>query len=154
MSLDYVTLLKDCYELSGSLHEMQYYGQGDRPYFEFHILVVKEKTRQLCPYDTEYFQSIYQSVALLHDVVEDCDITCDQLLTEHNIPQEVVTAVDAITKRDNETRKEYLIRCKANEIALLVKKADTLCNLEQSVIDGDVRRVNKYTKQLAYLCKV
>lgn len=159
MSFELSKLENYCYDLSENMHEGQYYGEEGRYYFDFHILSVYEKVKTFNytwgTWEDEQeiiFSHHCNMTALLHDIVEDCDITCERLLTEHNIPQEVVSAVDAITKRNKETRLDYLDRCMENEIALLVKKADTLCNLEQSVIDGDLRRIRKYTKQIGYLC--
>jgi hypothetical protein len=64
------------------------------------------------------------AVALLHDIVEDTDCTLDDL-RQAGLPEEVVEAVDAITRRDGEIYlKEYIPRVKRNEIARKVKRAD------------------------------
>jgi len=62
-------------------------------------------------------------VAILHDVVEDTDYSLDQLRSL-GFPEEIVEAVDAISKRVGETTHEYLDRVKVNTLALAVKKAD------------------------------
>jgi (p)ppGpp synthase/HD superfamily hydrolase len=64
-----------------------------------------------------------QAVALLHDVVEDTDVTLDQLARQ-GFPTPVIEAVDALTKRDGEEYGDYLDRVCANEWARLVKLAD------------------------------
>ena len=64
-----------------------------------------------------------QLIALLHDVVEDSNITLDDL-REIGFPYSVVEAVDAITRRDGEDRIHYLNRVKENALARVVKIAD------------------------------
>lgn len=63
-------------------------------------------------------------VALLHDVVEDTDITCEDLLAMGFWP-DIVAAVDAISKRPHETSDAYFVRVMANESATRVKIHDT-----------------------------
>ena len=60
-------------------------------------------------------------VAWLHDVVEDCGITLDDLLEDFD--DEIVDAVDALTRREGEG-DEYYRRVASNELALVVKRAD------------------------------
>ena len=50
-----------------------------------------------------------QVVALLHDTVEDSDISLDDVRAV-GIPEVIVEAVDAITKRPNEDYDRYLER--------------------------------------------
>jgi GTP diphosphokinase / guanosine-3',5'-bis(diphosphate) 3'-diphosphatase len=64
-----------------------------------------------------------QVVAALHDVVEDTWVTLD-MLRELGFPDEIVEAVDAISKRDGERFFDYIRRCKLNPLATLVKLAD------------------------------
>src|SRR5690349_12469488 len=47
--------------------------------------------------------------AVLHDVVEDTDWTLDAL-REHGFPDEVVTAVDHLTRREGESYEEFVTR--------------------------------------------
>ena len=66
--------------------------------------------------------------AVLHDVVEDTDVTLDDL-TALGCPAEVLAAVAAISKQPGEAQAEYLARVMANPIALRVKRADIADNL-------------------------
>lgn len=50
-----------------------------------------------------------KSIALLHDIVEDTHITLGNL-REKGFPEEIIDAVDAITKREGEKCDEYLQR--------------------------------------------
>lgn len=66
-------------------------------------------------------------VALMHDVVEDTEITFEYL--EHEgFSEEVVTAVKAITRELEETYNDYLLRVARNDLAYKVKLADMLDN--------------------------
>lgn len=71
------------------------------------------------------------TVALLHDVVEDTDITLDNL-KEKGFPDEVVEAVDLLTKKDNIEYAEYIRNIADNEIALDVKIADLMHNMDKT----------------------
>ena len=63
-----------------------------------------------------------QVVAWLHDVVEDTQITLEDLARQ--FPANIVAAVDAMTKRLGEERDAYYLRVRSNRIAKAVKKAD------------------------------
>lgn len=65
-------------------------------------------------------------VAVLHDVLEDSDISEEELRRE--FADHVVDAVVAITHRRHEERKSYLDRVRSNPLALMVKRADILDN--------------------------
>lgn len=68
--------------------------------------------------------------AVLHDIVEDTDVTLDGL-RKIGYSDEIIEAIDALSHRNNESRKEYLIRVKANPIALRVKQADIIDNSDE-----------------------
>ena len=62
-------------------------------------------------------------VALLHDVVEDTDITLDDLASE-GFPAEVIDALALMTHDDNVPYMDYVRKIKTNPIATKVKLAD------------------------------
>ncbi|HWM02515.1 MAG TPA: HD domain-containing protein [Actinophytocola sp.] len=66
--------------------------------------------------------------AVLHDVVEDTDVTLDDLVAA-GCPDEVLAAVAAISKRPGEPQSDYLTRVLADPIALVVKRADIADNM-------------------------
>lgn len=68
--------------------------------------------------------------ALLHDVVEDTDVTLDDL--RKDFPEEVVEAVRLLTHIKGVPDVEYLTAIKSNPIALKVKLADNAHNSDQS----------------------
>ena len=65
-------------------------------------------------------------VAWLHDVVEDTDVTLEEI--EKEFGKETVEAVNAITHRKDEPWADYLCRVKANPVARAVKIADLIDN--------------------------
>lgn len=77
---------------------------------------------------------IEKIVAILHDVVEDSDLTLDDLRNE-GFSAEIVEAVDALTKRDGEAYDDYINRTTTNKIAIIVKLADLEDNMDLKRID-------------------
>ena len=67
-------------------------------------------------------------VALLHDVVEDTDMTFEEL--EKEFPEEVIAPLRVLTHEKGEDYLEYIRGVKGNEIALKVKKADMAHNTD------------------------
>lgn len=67
-----------------------------------------------------------RAVAWLHDVVEDSDVTLEDLARQFR--PEIVAAVEAITHRDGEPREAYYRRVAANYLAYEVKLADIADN--------------------------
>lgn len=61
-------------------------------------------------------------VGVLHDVVEDTEVTLDQLAED--FPMAIIVALDAISHRENEPNVEYLRRVVADPLARIVKEYD------------------------------
>lgn len=85
--------------------------------------------------------------AALHDVVEDCGWTLDQLRAE-GFPEISITAIDSVTRRESETYEEFVLRAKAHPVGRRVKLADLADNSDLSrlanVTDRDRARLEKY----------
>lgn len=88
-------------------------------------------------------------VAILHDVVEDTDITAEYLL-EQGFPQYIVNAILSVTKQEGESYEEFIDRAKRNSIGRQVKIYDLEDNLNllriESVTPEITARLNKYLK--------
>ncbi len=69
-----------------------------------------------------FSDEILQVIAVLHDIVEDTEITIADL--DARFPRSVVNAIEALTRRDDETYKEFIDRVARNPNARLVKIAD------------------------------
>lgn len=92
-------------------------------------------------------------VALLHDVVEDTDITIDDL--EKEFPSEVVSAVGLLTHDKDVPYMDYVEKIKNNELARRVKIADLIHNSDSTRLEKvtlvDKERMEKYRRALDYL---
>lgn len=87
-------------------------------------------------------------VAALHDTVEDSWVTFKYI--EDRFPSYIVDAVDAITRRGNETYRQYIKRCCQNDIARRVKKADVEDNLRPERRFAEMPLV-RYYKTLGWI---
>lgn len=86
-------------------------------------------------------------VSVLHDVVEDSDVTI-QNLKESGFSDEVVAAIDCLTKRPGEIYENFISRILTNELARCVKIEDLRDNMDISrlrrISDIDLARIAKY----------
>lgn len=100
--------------------------------------------------DTEYACC----AALLHDVVEDTDVTVEDLRAA-GFPLEVTVAVSLLTHDSEEDYFDYVRRLKDNPIARAVKLADLQHNSDLSrwgrLDEQDVERNRKYAVAKAIL---
>lgn len=124
---------------------------GSRNYVSAHIVPVVSAIRRLGYGET------CQATGWLHDTLEDTKITAE-LLSRYGLPEQVVSAVQALTIDARENRRVYLQRLLSNPIAIVVKFADSSVNLANTVLnspnmsEADFRRlVHKYTANIAVL---
>ncbi|MEA4989180.1 MAG: HD domain-containing protein [Anaerovorax sp.] len=93
-------------------------------------------------------------IALLHDVVEDTDITLDDLVKE-GFPEEVISALQLLTHDDTVPYMDYVREIKNNSIARAVKLADLIHNSDTGrlcKIDEKAKeRLEKYKQAIAIL---
>ncbi len=93
-------------------------------------------------------------VALLHDVIEDTEITPTTLLSE-GFPEHIVKAILSVTKQENENYDDFVKRCSANSIGKVVKIHDLEDNMDitrlKELTENDLQRLNKYLKAYYYL---
>jgi (p)ppGpp synthase/HD superfamily hydrolase len=88
-------------------------------------------------------------VAVLHDVVEDTDITLDDLRM-NEFSAEIVTAVDALSRREDESYEAFIDRIALNPLAVRVKLGDLRDNMDlrrlPTVGEDDAERLDRYVK--------
>ncbi|MCD7840647.1 MAG: HD domain-containing protein, partial [Erysipelotrichaceae bacterium] len=93
------------------------------------------------------------TAALLHDIVEDTDMTFDQLSLE--FPSAVIEPLKLLTHERNVDYFDYIKKIGPNETARKVKLADLKHNSDLSRIDHpsdyDYKRTEKYLKCIDYL---
>ena len=92
--------------------------------------------------------------ALLHDTIEDTYVTADYL-KELGFSDEIVEAVLALSRKDNETYAQFIIRASKNKIANEVKIADLEDNMDirrlDDITDWYVAHERKYLHAWRYL---
>lgn len=92
-------------------------------------------------------------VALLHDVIEDSDITLEILSKYFN--DNIIAALKVLTKKENDDYVMYIKRVKTNKLATKVKIKDLEHNRDltrlDEVTDRDKKRSMKYWEAIRYL---
>lgn len=95
-----------------------------------------------------------KAVAYLHDVIEDTELTLEDLY-EYGFSKEILEAVDIITKKRGEDYQSYLNSVKKNKLARAVKLADLRHNSDLTrlikVTEKDIKRKEKYQKAIDFL---
>ncbi|AWX55388.1 HD domain-containing protein [Brevibacillus brevis] len=90
-------------------------------------------------------------VAVLHDVVEDTDVTLTDL-RQQGFSEQIITAIDCLTRRSGESYMQFIERVKQNDLARAVKIADINDNKDLSRIPSptkeDIERLKKYNEAL------
>ena len=96
-------------------------------------------------------------VALLHDTIEDTDVTAEYLRSE-GFPEEIIIAVLSVTKQEGESYENFVHRAAGNAIGRQVKIADLEDNMDvrrlKEITDEDVTRLRKYLRSWQYLIKL
>lgn len=88
-------------------------------------------------------------VAVLHDVIEDTSYTPDDL---HALgySEEVLAALDCLTRRSTETYEQFIERAAANPLARRVKLADLEDNMDirrlPAITEKDRERLDRYIR--------
>ena len=88
-------------------------------------------------------------VAWLHDVLEDSEIT-SQDLCDKGISAELVRVVETLSKKREQSYSDYIQSVCSSEIAVKVKKADLIANMTEN--PGN-RQIVRFSKALIVLCK-
>ena len=151
-------VLKQATLLAMNLHEGQVDKAG-KPYILHPIRVASSLPDIEC-----------RILAVLHDVLEDCEITPEELI-EAGIPRHLVDRLLLLTKRKEERYFDYIDRVKQDELTRQVKLADLKDNmdltrlypqidtsrltdndyLEETLSEKDLTRYRKYQKAVDLL---
>ena len=111
----YTALTKKALRISFNAHKNQLDKSGmPYVYHPFHVAEQMKDEYSTC-------------VALLHDVVEDTDITLDELKS-NEFPDDVIEALSLMTHSDDVPYLDYIRNLKDNPIARRVKLADLAHN--------------------------
>src|SRR4051812_45254998 len=90
-----------------------------------------------------------RTVAVLHDVIEDTGHTFDDLRAR-GFSEQVLAALECVTKREGEDYERFVERAATNPIARAVKLADLQDNMDlrrlPTMGQKDMDRMTKYVK--------
>ena len=134
--------LEDVIQIALSAHRGQTERNGD-PY-------ILHPLRLMTSFQDEHSRM----AAVLHDVVEDTDVTLQELI-DKGLPEPVAQAVELLTHKEEDSYDDYLARLASNPMARRVKLADLMDNSNvhrlPEVFEKDCKRLNKYKKAIAML---
>ena len=156
------------YALAKDAHDGQMY--GNKPYFDYHVLGVANEFSPKCKIygnggrykcikcghwdynideDTlcEAYDSDAYIVALLHDVVDDSNVTVSLIADLFGML--IFESVLLLTKQSDQTYRGYIEEISTNNYAKKVKIADLKLNLSQP--DTKPSLVKRYTEALEVL---
>lgn len=93
-------------------------------------------------------------VALLHDTIEDTEITAEDLLVA-GFPRNIVDAILAVSRKEGESYEDFIVRAGQKPLSRAVKLHDLEDNMDisrlEQVTAGDVDRLNRYIRAYRYL---
>ena len=142
MASDY-KLLGIAIQIATEAHAGQF-DKGGKPYIlhPLHLM-----TQML--FDTEL-----AIMAVLHDVVEDSEVTLKDLET-YGFSDRVIEALDTLTHNPLDTYEQYIARISYNYDAIRVKRKDLQHNSDITRLKGlrekDFKRLEKYSKAFVRL---
>lgn len=88
-----------------------------------------------------------QMAGILHDLVEDTDYAFDDLRAL-GYAEELLQALDCLTRRPEESYEQFIERASANPLARRVKRADLEDNMDirrlPTIGEKDLERLNRY----------
>lgn len=137
-------LLAKAIEIATQAHRGQF-DKGGMPYI-LHPIWVMNKVR--------HHGILAMIVGILHDTVEDTDITIEYL-AEKGFPEEVLEALELLDFRDTDYKARIKLIFNTNELARIVKLADLEHNMKPQRLKGlrpkDLERMEKYHWSFMYL---
>ena len=131
------TLLEKALQIAVKAHSGQIDKAGSA--YIFHPIRVSNR----CSTDDE------RIVALLHDTIEDTEVTTEYLLME-GFPRNIVDAILSVTRNEDESYDDFIKRSRLNPIGRQVKLHDLEDNMDitrlNELTEKDIYRLNKYIK--------
>jgi len=138
-------LLAKAIEIAVKAHEGQF-DKGGKPYI-LHPLYLMNQLM----FDTKLAQ-----IAVLHDVVEDSDVTLEDL-EEYGFSYRVIFALKLLTHQKDQSYSEYIDKISGNYDAIRVKRKDLEHNSDITRLKGispkDLERMEKYHRAFILLGK-
>lgn len=137
----YPEKIRELRDKARSIAEEAHKGQVDKngePYIE-HIERVADRL--------EFLED--QIIALLHDTLEDTDITEEDLSNE--FPEYIVEAVKTLTRNKDEDYKDYIKRVALNDVVIKIKLADLFDNYHRPMKEPRPGLKERYAKAIEFL---
>ena len=120
-----------CLNIATKAHKGQFRKYSNLPYIVHPIAVA-----------SNFNNKKLKCAAILHDVIEDTEITEDELLSL-GVPKDIVKLVVVMTHCKNETYAQYINRILNNPKAVLIKIADMSDNM-LTAKDGQLKRYENF----------
>lgn len=137
-------MIKTALDLAAKFHDNQF-DKSNAPYIMHPIRVMLAcSTQEEC------------IVAILHDLIEDTPLTLEDIRLK-GFSEEIITALDTLTKRPEEIYDDYIDRILTDALACRVKLADLCDNSDLTRIatpkKKDLRRLEKYQRAAKRIIK-
>ena len=130
--------MKEVIDLAIKMHEGQVDKLG-KPYID-HLFRVGFRGKSVSE----------MKVGILHDIIEDTDMTLSELKRTGLLSNEELDAIDHLTRKEGETYFDYINRVTKNELATKVKLNDLRDNLDltrfDEVKEEHLSLLNRYLK--------
>ena len=138
-------------------------GQVDKAGVDYwlHPYMVSKFAAELCDsFGIVYDKFSIIKCALLHDVLEDCDIDIDKFVQDCELTYDELAALKLLNHAKGISYSTYISKVSTSLIASIVKIADLKHNMDISrfagireLTDIDLKRLNKYLYHYDYLLK-
>jgi len=139
-----MSLIEKAISIALRAHEGQEQRNGE-PYILHPLYVMQQVDGELL-----------KTAAVLHDVVEDSDMSFESLQNE-GFPGEILRLIDALTRRPDEDYSDYIARIVQTPEAIPIKLADLKHNMNalrlQEFSEKDGERMRRYHRAYRYLEK-
>lgn len=94
------------------------------------------------------YDDIILATTLLHDVIEDCEVTKEELIQNYNVHSIVAGNVEILSyDKEVDTKEEYYERIKNSPDCLLIKLADRWHNLLTMFGIFEIEKMRDYVKE-------
>jgi (p)ppGpp synthase/HD superfamily hydrolase len=121
-------------------HDGQYRKVSNLPYI-VHPMEVMKRVSSYGITDTDIL-----SAAVLHDVIEDCNVTYKEIKSEFN--KSVADIVLECSRGESENKVKFLKGFETKSVqSIIIKIADRFCNVHDYISDGNEKYSIKYANQ-------
>lgn len=138
--------LTELYNLAFAIASQAHKGQRDKAGLDYILHPVRVSNHCTSP--------VAKIVALLHDTIEDTNVTPDYL-RQQGFPEVIVEAVLTLTHSKEQPYEDYVKLLATNPVCREVKLADLEDNMDvrrlPQLTDTDVARLRKYLRAWHYL---